>query len=91
MAIVHAASKVYGCATYTTGWAIRQKTKRRYKNIQEKNLQNLPVEASAPAAEDITPRLVIDSIKPPYTMLLIISNPRTLDAIVASLCSTTPI
>lgn len=31
--------------------------------------------ASAPAADDITPRLVMDSTSPPYTMLLIMSNP----------------
>lgn len=41
---------------------------------QSKIILNLHVVASALAADVTTPRFVIDSIKPPYTMLFSISN-----------------
>lgn len=44
------------------------------KHFQKSIVLNLHVAASALAADVTTPKLVIDSIKPPYTMLFRISN-----------------
>lgn len=44
-------------------------------NLSPQNLKNLRVVTPEPAADDTTPRLVIDSTNPPYIMLLIISTP----------------